>query len=83
VEPSWGTLRPWWPVSQGAPQSRRPWALECNRFAVGCSNCARQSQARTALARQIEHKDAEIDRVGYELYGLTAEEIALVEGATA
>ena len=37
---------------------------------------------RTALARQIEHTDAEIDRLVYELYGLTDEEIALVEGAT-
>jgi hypothetical protein len=38
---------------------------------------------RTALSRQIEHTDAEIDRLVYELYGLSEEEIALVEGATA
>ncbi len=38
---------------------------------------------RTALARQIEHTDAEIDRLVYELYELTDEEIAIVEGATA
>jgi hypothetical protein len=43
-------------------------------------NC--QPQARRALARQIEHTDAEIDRLVYELYGLTDEEIALVEAAT-
>ena len=36
---------------------------------------------RTALARQIEHTDAEIDRLVYELYGLTEEEIMIVEGA--
>jgi hypothetical protein len=35
------------------------------------------------LARQIEHTDAEIDRLVYELYGLSEEEIALVENATA
>jgi hypothetical protein len=33
------------------------------------------------LSRQIEHTDAEIDRLVYELYGLTGEETALVEGA--
>jgi hypothetical protein len=62
--------------------------VEWNRFAVGWSTCeARQAQARTeheqtALARQIEHADGEIDRLVYELYGLTEEEIALVEEAT-
>ena len=30
----------------------------------------------------IQHTDAEIDRLVYELYGLTDEEIALVEAAT-
>jgi len=32
--------------------------------------------------RRIEATDREIDRLVYELYGLTDEEIALVEGAT-
>jgi hypothetical protein len=31
--------------------------------------------------RQIEATDEEIDAVVYELYGLTEEEIAIVEGA--
>jgi hypothetical protein len=44
---------------------------------------ARTDHERTALARQIEHTDAEIDRLVYELYGLTEEETALVEGAMA
>jgi hypothetical protein len=35
-----------------------------------------------AIQRQIEHTDAEIDRLVYALYGLTEEEIALVEAAT-
>lgn len=38
---------------------------------------------RGILQRQIDATDAEIDRLVYELYGLTAEEIALVEGASA
>ena len=35
---------------------------------------------RAVLQRQIDATDAEIDRLVYELYGLTAEEIAIVEG---
>jgi type I restriction-modification system DNA methylase subunit len=46
----------------------------------------RQAAARTAAdrelyARQIEATDREIDHLVYELYGLTEEEIAIVEGA--
>jgi hypothetical protein len=37
---------------------------------------------RTVIERQIEATDREIDRLVYELYGLSDEEIALVEGAT-
>lgn len=36
--------------------------------------------ARTLLQRQIEATDAQIDRLVYELYGLTEEEIGIVEG---
>jgi len=49
--------------------------------------CSRQlSAAKSAaqtevLRRQIDATDAEIDRLVYDLYGLTAEEIAIVEGA--
>lgn len=35
---------------------------------------------RHPLKRRIEQVDAEIDRMVYQLYGLTEEEIALVEG---
>jgi hypothetical protein len=38
---------------------------------------------RTALQRQIEATDREIDRLVYELYGLTGNEIRIVEEATA
>ena len=37
---------------------------------------------KTAGDRQIEAADREIDRLVYELYGLSDEEIAIVEEAT-
>jgi len=36
---------------------------------------------RTLLARRIEATDRQIDRLVYELYGLTEEEIGLVEAS--
>jgi hypothetical protein len=36
---------------------------------------------RTALERRIAATDGEIDRLVYQLYGLTAAEIKIVEGA--
>ena len=45
---------------------------------------AAKSEAQKAIMqRQIDARDAEIDALVYDLYGLTAEEIALVEGASA
>ena len=41
---------------------------------------ARLDQEKTLLSRQIEATDAAIDTLVYELYGLTPEEIAIVEG---
>ncbi len=41
---------------------------------------ARTPQEKTALERQIAATDAQIDALVYALYGLTAEEIAIVEG---
>ena len=38
---------------------------------------------RHALARDIERTDREIDRLVYELYGLTDDEIRIVEGESA
>jgi phosphate uptake regulator len=35
---------------------------------------------KTLLARRIEATDRQIDRLVYELYGLTEEEIGIVEG---
>jgi hypothetical protein len=42
---------------------------------------AAKSEAQKAITqRQIDATDAEIDRLVYDLYGLTAQEIAIVEG---
>jgi type I restriction-modification system DNA methylase subunit/REP element-mobilizing transposase RayT/predicted type IV restriction endonuclease len=41
---------------------------------------AQTPQSRTVIERQIAATDAQIDRLVYELYGLTEEEIAIVEG---
>jgi hypothetical protein len=43
---------------------------------------ARTGHERTALERQIEATDGQIDRMVYELYGLTEEEIEIVEAAS-
>jgi hypothetical protein len=37
-------------------------------------------QDKTMLKRQVEVTDGQIDRLVYELYGLTEEEIKIVEG---
>jgi len=41
---------------------------------------AKLDHEKTVLSRQIEATDKAIDALVYELYGLTAEEIAVVEG---
>ena len=43
----------------------------------------RTSHERTAIVRQIDATDRRIDQLVYELYGLTDEEISIVEEATA
>jgi hypothetical protein len=43
---------------------------------------AKTPDDKEALDRQIASTDREIDRLVYELYGLTEEEIQIVEGAT-
>ena len=44
---------------------------------------AKTTHQRTTLSRQIEATDREIDALVYELYGLSNEEIRIVEEATA
>lgn len=41
---------------------------------------AKIEHEKTALQRQIEATDRQIDALVYELYGLTEEEIKIVEG---
>ena len=41
---------------------------------------ARTPQEQTALTRQIAATDTQIDRLVYDLYGLTEDEIKIVEG---
>jgi len=50
--------------------------LELNKRLQG----ATLDHEKTLLSRQVEAADGAIDRLVYELYGLTAEEIKLVEG---
>ena len=42
---------------------------------------ARTPHEKTALERRIEATDGQIDALVYELYGLTEEEIGIVEAA--
>jgi hypothetical protein len=42
---------------------------------------AKTGHEQTLIQRQIDATDREIDKLVYELYGLTPEEIAIVEGA--
>ena len=42
---------------------------------------ARAEHDKTLLQRRIDATDHEIDRLVYDLYGLTDEEIKIVEGA--
>ena len=44
-------------------------------------DAARTDQERTVFVRQIEATDRQIDKLVYELYGLTAEEIEIVESS--
>jgi len=43
-------------------------------------SAARTPQEKTALERQIAATDAQIDQLVYDLYGLTEDEIKIVEG---
>jgi hypothetical protein len=47
-----------------------------------CLASAKTPNEKAALERQIEATDEQIDQLVYELYGLTDEEIKIVEEAT-
>ena len=44
-----------------------------------CDNKSRLPQEKESLQREIESTDGMIDRLVYELYGLTEDEIRIVE----
>ncbi len=44
-------------------------------------NSAKTPDDKTQIQRQIDAADKEIDQLVYELYGLTEEEIGIVEGS--
>ena len=44
--------------------------------------CGQEAVAKELLQRQIDATDGQIDRLVYELYGLTEEEIGIVEETT-
>jgi type I restriction-modification system DNA methylase subunit len=72
--------------SHAADRSRQDRLVELVEQMLKCNSqlaAMKTSQERTALSRQIEATDEEIDRLVYELYVLTDEEIRIVEEATA
>jgi hypothetical protein len=50
---------------------------------VGGVTCATTGHDKTVLQRQIDATDRQIDRLVYELYDLTDDEIRIVEESTA
>jgi hypothetical protein len=46
-----------------------------------CGRVAKTPHEKTVLQAQMEATDRQIDRLVYELYRLTEEEIKIVEGA--
>jgi hypothetical protein len=50
--------------------------LELHKKLAGIKN----PDEKTRIQRQIDSTDEQIDKLVYELYGLTADEIAIVEG---
>ena len=66
-----------WPSGQRRIREERFSVLRCLNKKL---QDARVDHDKTLLQRQIEATDAAIDALVYELYGLTGEEIAIVEG---
>jgi len=54
-------------------------SIETLHFQHSASIRLRAAKSEAIIQRQIEATDADIDRLVYDLYGLTAEEIATVE----
>ena len=73
-------------VSNRADKSRHDRIVELAQAMLALHRqlpSVRTAHDKTLIERQIEAADRQIDRLVYELYGLTDEEIAIVEAATA
>lgn len=71
--------------SHAAERARHDRLVELVEQMLKCNSqlaAMKTTHERTALARQISATDEEIDRLVYELYALTDEEIRIVEEAT-
>ncbi|MGD9841056.1 MAG: hypothetical protein AB7U87_05090 [Candidatus Bipolaricaulis sp.] len=51
-------------------------------FSIHATRAAKTAHEKTILERQITATDHQIDQLVYKLYGLTADEIKIVEEAT-
>lgn len=52
------------------------------RWGIGRASRRKTAHERTVMERDIEATDRQIDRLVYGLYGLTEEEIGIVEEGT-
>jgi hypothetical protein len=66
-------------LADGKPFNKWCWRASGRRCRL---DARRTPQEQTALTRQIAATDAQIDRLVYDLYGLTEDEIKIVAGAT-
>jgi hypothetical protein len=75
-------LQDWLHGDQIMPPATIAWLCWWNRYIPYRKQLplARTPHEQTALERQIEAADRQIDALVYELYGLTEEEIGIVEG---
>ncbi|MCR4315253.1 MAG: Eco57I restriction-modification methylase domain-containing protein [Planctomycetes bacterium] len=73
------------PVKTDSKQKQRNQITELVRSMIELNpkfDFIKTSHEKTAIQRQIDQADKQIDRLVYELYGLTEEEIKIVEEAT-
>lgn len=70
----------WWRgLCLGAKRGREPFLYREKESLPG--SAANSPERKTRLQREINAADRQIDRLVYELYGLTEDEIKIVENA--
>ena len=69
------------PVDVARHDRMAPWWSRSSPY-INISSETSTPHEKTALQRQIEAKDGQIDALVYELYGLTADEIGIVQKAS-